>query len=349
MKSVKSTNWLGDEIVTHYDDHGNRIGETRFTKDMFGDKVAEHFDASGKRIGSSKAYTDFLGTEKVEHKDIHGYRTGESQTYTDFFGNVKTAHRDAYGNKIGESKTHTDFLGRDYTQTEYTAKGSSKGATHGGSSGGGSAAGSTVVGGAALTVLGFPMFIILIVLPVIAFWKMNQNGMESSAVIRSIIIGLCPIITLISIVRFRGKKTDAPAERVQYKRFIFLTSLLFLVLEICFIIYTKPIADGESKSNFLIFALCWVLKLIYSIIMGVYGRRAENVNIKERCYDVHGFAAKAFSATTAVMELTNGITEGAYADFIGLLILLIPSMLILCGVITIFSFVTNLIFKKIAG
>ena len=218
---------------------------------------------------------------------------------------------------------------------------------------GGGAPGNPAVGGAVagaiLTILGFPLFIILIVLPLVGFWRMNQNGAESTAVIRSIIIGLCPLVTLISIVRFHGKKTDAPAERTQYRKFIFLTSMLFLVLEICFMLYTKPIGDGESKSNFVIFALCWVPKLIYSIIMGVWGRKAENADVKNRCYSVHGFASKAFSATTAIMEITNCITEGAYADGFNLILLLIPSILILGGVITLFSFITNWFFKKIAG
>ena len=358
MKSVKSTNWLGDEVITHYDDHGNRIGETKITTDRSGKKSAEHYDANGNRTGSSKAYTDWLGNEKVEHSDVYGYRTGESQTYTDFWGNLETEHRDVYGHVIGKSKNYTDFLGRDYTETKYDKKDSEDGPSPGGSSGDGGASsvgvpGNPGVGGAAagavLTILGFPLFIILIVLPLVGFWRMNQNGMESTAVIRSIIIGLCPLVTLISIVRFHGKKTDAPAERGQYKRFIFLTSMLFLVLEICFMLYTKPIGDGESKSSFVIFALCWVPKLIYSIIMGVWGRKAENVDIKNRCYSVHGFASKAFSATTAIMEITNGITEGAYADGFNLILLLIPSMLILGGVITLFSFITDLIFKKIAG
>lgn len=357
MKSVKGTDWRGNEVVTHYDDHGNRIGETKFTTDMFGDKVAEHFDVNGNQIGSSKAYTDIFGNEKVEHKDIHGYRTGESQTYTDFWGNLKTEHRDVYGHIIGESKNYIDFLSRDYTETEYDKKDSEGCPAPGGSadygSVGGGAPGNPAVGGAAigaiLTILGFPLFIILIVLPLVGFWRMNQNGAESAAVIRSIIIGLCPLVTLISIVRFHGKKTDAPAERTQYRKFIFLTSMLFLVLEICFMLYTKPIGDGESKSNFVIFALCWVPKLIYSIIMGVFGRKTENADVKNRCYSVHGFASKAFSATTAIMEITNGITEGTYADGFNLILLLIPSMLILGGVITLFSFITNWFFKKIAG
>ena len=357
MKSIKSTDWLGNEVVTHYDDHGNRIGETKSTTDMFGDKVAEHFDANGNRTGTSKAYTDFSGNEKIEHRDVYGYRTGESEPYTDFLGNEKVIHRDVYGYRTGESQKHTDFLGRDYTRTEYDKKDSKGGPAADGStdygSVGGGAPGNPAVGGAVagaiLTILGFPLFIILIVLPLVGFWRMNQNGAESTAVIRSIIIGLCPLVTLISIVRFHGKKTDAPAERTQYRKFIFLTSMLFLVLEICFMLYTKPIGDGESKSNFVIFALCWVPKLIYSIIMGVWGRKAANADVKNRCYSVHGFASKAFSATTAIMEITNCITEGAYADGFNLILLLIPSILILGGVITLFSFITNWFFKKIAG
>ena len=359
MKSVKEKNWLGDDVIKHYDDNGNRIGETKFTTDMFGDKIAEHFDANGNRLGSSKAYTDFLGNEKVEHRDAYGYRTGESQEYTDFLGNEKVEHRDAYGNVIGESKSYTDFLGRDYTQTKYNAKDSGSGSgssgafSSGSSSGYGGAAGGASAGygsgGVILTILGIPLFIILIVLPLVGLWRMSQNGAESTAVIRSIIIGLCPVITLINIFRFHGKKTDSPAERAQYRKFIFLTSMLFLVLEIYFMLYTEPVGEGESKGSFVMFALCWVPKLIYSIIMGVRGRKAETANIKNRCYSVHGFASKAFSATVAVMEITNIITEEAFADGFNLIILFIPSMLILGGLIALFSFITNLIFKKIAG
>lgn len=178
---------------------------------------------------------------------------------------------------------------------------------------------------------------------------MNQNGAESTAMIRSIIIGLCPLVTLISAIRFHGKKADAPAERRQYRKFIFCTSMLFLVLEICFMLYTKPNADGYSKSSFIVFALCWVPKFVYAIVMGVWGRKASSAAVREKCFSVYDFASKAFSATTAVMEITNGITEGAYADPFNLILLLIPSLVILGGVITLFSFVTNWLFKKIAG
>lgn len=358
MKSTKSTDWLGNEVVTHYDDHGNRIGETKYTTDMFGDKIAEHFDATGNRTGTSKAYTDFFGNEKIEHKDVNGYRTGESEPYTDFFGNEKVTHRDVYGHKIGESQSYTNFMGHDYTRTDYDTKGSNDGASYSketssfggtaGSTGGGATVGD-VVGGFVFFILGIPLFILLIVLPLAAFLRMNQNGAESTAVIRSIIIGLCPIVTLISIIRFHGKKADAPAERAQYRKFIFCTSMLFLVLEICFMLYTKPNADGYSKSSFAIFALCWFPMLVYSIIMGIWGRRSCSKAARERCFSVYGFASKSFAATTAVMELTNGITEGAYSDIFKLILLLVPSMAILFAVIALFSFITNWIFKKIAG
>ena len=375
MKSVKSTNWLGEEVVTYYDDNGNRIGETKFTTDKFGDKIAEHFDANGNRTGTSKAYTDFLGNEKIEHRDVYGYRTGESQGYTDFLGNEKIEHRDVYGHVTGRSEVYPQSRGTDYIRTDYGTKGSDNGASYGkdtsnfgGAVGGtvgratpGGAVGGTVgrttpggavggaIGGVVLTILGLPLSIVLIVLPLVAFWRMNQNGAESTAMIRSIIIGLCPLVTLISIIRFHGKKADAPAERKQYRKFIFCTSMLFLVLEICFMLYTKPNADGYSKSSFIIFALCWVPKFVYAIVMGVWGRKASSAAVREKCFSVYDFASKAFSATTAVMEITNGITEGAYADPFNLILLLIPSLVILGGVITLFSFVTNWLFRKIAG
>ena len=350
MKSVKSTNWLGEEVVTYYDDNGNRIGETKFTTDKFGDKIAEHFDANGNRTGTSKAYTDFLGNEKIEHRDVYGHVTGRSEVYP-------------------------QSRGTDYIRTDYGTKGSDNGASYGkdtsnfgGAVGGtvgratpGGAVGGTVghatpggavggaIGGVVLTILGLPLSIVLIVLPLVAFWRMNQNGAESTAMIRSIIIGLCPLVTLISAIRFHGKKADAPAERRQYRKFIFCTSMLFLVLEICFMLYTKPNADGYSKSSFIIFALCWVPKFVYAIVMGVWGRMASSAAVREKCFSVYDFASKAFSATTAVMEITNGITEGAYADPFNLILLLIPSLVILGGVITLFSFVTNWLFRKIAG
>ena len=362
MKSVKSTNWLGQEVVTYYDDNGNRIGETKFTTDKFGDKIAEHFDANGNRTGTSKAYTDFLGNEKIEHRDVYGYRTGESQGYTDFLGNEKIEHRDVYGHVTGRSEVYPQSRGTDYIRTDYGTKGSDNGASYGkdtsnfGGAVGGTAGRATpggavggAVGGVVLTILGLPLFIVLIVLPLVAFWRMNQNGAESTAMIRSIIIGLCPLVTLISAIRFHGKKADAPAERRQYRKFIFCTSMLFLVLEICFMLYTKPNADGYSKSSFIIFALCWVPKFVYAIVMGVWGRKASSAAVREKCLSVYGFASKAFSATTAVMEITNGITEGAYADPFNLILLLLPSLVILGGVITLFSFITNWLFKKIAG
>ena len=66
MKSEKVTDIFGNEKVVHYDDYGNKVGESRVERGPLG-----------------------FGEERVVHYDVNGVKTGETRTEKNFFGGEK--------------------------------------------------------------------------------------------------------------------------------------------------------------------------------------------------------------------------------------------------------------------
>jgi len=51
-KSVEETDWLGNKYTTHYDDDGNKTGESREEKDWLGNEYIEHAGSAFKTTRS---------------------------------------------------------------------------------------------------------------------------------------------------------------------------------------------------------------------------------------------------------------------------------------------------------
>ncbi len=114
-KSYEREGFFG-KYTEHYDDQGNKIGESREREGFFG-KYVEHYDAHGNKIGESRDREGFFGAY-TEHTDTSGRKTGESREREGFFGKY-VEHTDSSGKKTGESRKREGFFG-DYTEHEGT-------------------------------------------------------------------------------------------------------------------------------------------------------------------------------------------------------------------------------------
>jgi hypothetical protein len=110
-----TTDWFGRPKQEHFDESGEKIGESRPDTDWLGQPKMVHEDAEGNVVGESKPDTDWLGNPKTVHTDVDGTRIGESRQDTDWLGTPKTVHMDADGNVIGESQDETDIFGQPQT------------------------------------------------------------------------------------------------------------------------------------------------------------------------------------------------------------------------------------------
>ena len=108
----KGSDWFGREIEEHFDDDGNKTGETRFTTDWLGNPVQEHFDEDGDKTGETRAGSDWLGNSRAEHFDTDGDRIGTSHNETTWLGEDVQRHYDAAGERVGETHSSTDWFGR---------------------------------------------------------------------------------------------------------------------------------------------------------------------------------------------------------------------------------------------
>jgi len=77
-RSEDKTDIWGDKYTVHYDDDGNKVGESREETDIWGDTYTEHSDTKGHKTGESVEKTDIWGDRYTEHTE-HGSR-GTSKT-----------------------------------------------------------------------------------------------------------------------------------------------------------------------------------------------------------------------------------------------------------------------------
>ena len=375
MKSEKVTDIFGNEKVVHYDDYGNKVGESQVERGFlgFGEERVVHYDANGVKTGESRQEKDFFGNDKVVHYNDYGIKTGESRQENGFLGlgEDRTVNYDAYGHKVSQTFTEKDFFGNEkqvtydsysgaktgqYTdETPYYSRKSSGSAQSGSSYGGGSSGYSggysagysgARSGGSVVDFLTGLAMLVLIALPFIMYFA-TKNSTSAVGLIRTAAIGVCPAITLAGLIMFHAKRSDSAALRRDKRRMIISTAALFLVQEICFMFYTDPAGEGDSLSSFILFVALWIPKLIYSIVTGIFTFKSnEGDEVCRKCY---AFASTAFAVISGAMELTNVISEGTLDDVLDVIILFIPAMAILCGVIYALTAATNWIYKKIAG
>ena len=364
MKSEKVTNIFGDEKTVHYDDYGRKIGESRMEKDFFGNEKTVHYDDYGRKTGESRMEKDFFGDEKTVHYDDYGRKTGETRMEKDFFGNEKTVHYDDYGRKTGETRMEKDFFGNEKWVTydkygvEKTGEYRDNTPHYGDSVSSGSSDSSGGYSGyhevhvptltakdAAWLLSTLVLTLLALAVPFILYIALKNSG-GAINLIRTAVTALCPAVTLFSIIMYRAKKTDGEAVRTGKRRMIISTFVLFAVQEAIFLAYTAPAANGDKFSSFLMFVCCWIPKLIYSVVCGIFSRKChDGGNTCDGCYF---FAAKAFAIVAALMETVNVIADGILGEFFAAVLYTVPAALILYGVIMVLSKGTDWIYKKIS-
>lgn len=366
MKSEKVTDIFGNEKVVHYDDYGNKVGESRVERGPlgFGEERVVHYDVNGVKTGETRTEKNFFGDEKAVHYDDYGIKTGESRQEKNFFGDEKTVHYDAYGRKTGQTVSEKDFFGNE-KQVTYDKYGTQKIGEYrdntpyyGGSSESAGSAGGysgysggyvpagrfTLKDGIAIAVTAV-LTLLMLAVPFILHAASKDSG-GAVSFIRNAVTALCPVITVLSIIMFRAKKSDGEAVRRGKRRMIISTFLLFAAQEVIFLFYTAPAANGDEFSSFLLFVCCWIPKLIYSVVCGIFSRKCGDRG--ETCDGCYFFAAKAFAIVAALMETVNVIADGIFRDFFAAVLYLIPAALILYGVILALSKGTDWIYKKIS-
>ena len=110
-KSIERDGVFG-KYTEHFDDDGNKIGESKIIDGVMG-KYVEHRDTEGRKIGESK-YREGVFEDYTEHFAKDGRKLGESKEREGIIEDY-TAHFDRDGRKIGESK-HREGIFRDYTE-----------------------------------------------------------------------------------------------------------------------------------------------------------------------------------------------------------------------------------------
>lgn len=229
-------------------------------------------------------------------------------------GDEKLVHYDKNGNKIGETWVQSS------------------------------------IGGILWLLTSVPGFIIFFI--VIAMMYATENSTASVNLIRSIICyGLSPVATLICALYALPRRADSEELRRAKAKMVITTAVLFFVLQCYFAFYTDPLAEeGDSLTSFIFFLIGWIPKLVYSIVMGIFTRKSTDFTAEDKYHSVHLFSSVAFGLITALMEITNIISEEILGgDFIKVLFIFIPALVLLLLVVIVLSVIADFIYRKIAG
>lgn len=343
MKSEKQTDIFGNEKIVHRDDAGRVVGETRMEKDIFGNERAVHYDSQGNVTGKSYVRKPLFGAERIEHEDANGQICGESREEEPLFGEKKLVHRDKNGNVIRESREISPLFGSSYVETTTQSAGHFPQAAAGASSGG------AAVGGAAGGIACIIALAVSIAL-YLAYCFMIDHSLEIIGILRSVVcVGLCPLLSLVCILKNRLPKNASASRRKARNRMLAATAMLFLLLEICFLLYTDPEAEGGAVLAFALFLCCWIPKLIYSVWSGTVARRCGGAKARGICDEIFRFASKAFAIAVCFMELVNVLAGESSKSPFRIIIVLLPAFAILWGVITLLTKLTDAIYRKIAA
>lgn len=106
----KETDFWGNEKEVHYDDDGNKAGETRYRETFFGNKVQDHYDAEGTKTGETRRH-EGLFSDKAVHFDSDGKPVGYTKDDETFFGDKIQRHYNNDDDVVGKSRYEETFFG----------------------------------------------------------------------------------------------------------------------------------------------------------------------------------------------------------------------------------------------
>ena len=110
---------LGEKFTAHFDDQGNKTGESRKRERLFGGEYSENSDATGQKVSESTPRQGLFGDEYLETRDRSGRLLSTSREKETLFGEKVIETRNAAGEKIGESRHRKTLFGPDGTETTY--------------------------------------------------------------------------------------------------------------------------------------------------------------------------------------------------------------------------------------
>ena len=179
---------------------------------------------------------------------------------------------------------------------------------------------------------------------------MIRHNLQIVEIIRSLVcVGLCPLLSLLCILKNRANRDATAAQRKARNSMLTATTTLFLLLEICFLLYTDPKSEADAVLAFVLFLCCWIPKVIYSIWGGVVVRKSDIPATREACDKIFCFASKAFAATVCLMELVNVLAGETSESIFRIIIMVVPGIVILWLVISLLTGLTDKLYRKIAG
>jgi len=108
----------GNEKEEHFDDKGDKTGETRFEKDWLGNSVQRHYDDKNEKTGETRKGSDWLGRDRAEHFNNKKEKTGQSRNEADWVGRPVQTHYDNSGSEVGTTRRTDDWLGRSRKEHE---------------------------------------------------------------------------------------------------------------------------------------------------------------------------------------------------------------------------------------
>jgi FtsH-binding integral membrane protein len=110
---------LGGKYRDHFDDQGNKTGESRKRERLFGGDYFENTDTTGRKVSESSRRKDILGDEYIETRDPSGRLLSTSRERETLFGEKIIETRNAEGQKIAESRHRETLFGSDRIETTY--------------------------------------------------------------------------------------------------------------------------------------------------------------------------------------------------------------------------------------
>jgi YARHG domain len=110
---------LGGKYKAHFDDQGNKTGESRKRERLFGGEYFENTDTAGRKVSESTPREGILGDEYLETRDPSGRLLSTSREKETLFGEKIIETRNAAGEKISESRHRKTLFGSDRTETTY--------------------------------------------------------------------------------------------------------------------------------------------------------------------------------------------------------------------------------------
>ena len=361
IRSYKETTFSGKEYIAHYDEDGNKIGETWEEKKFSGETVTRHYDKDGNLVGESRNEKTFFGTPVIRHYDKDNNQVSESREGTSFSGKPILRHygKDGY---IGKSYSGQTLSGKDYVEYKSDDKRNAGGQSGAGFFGDGGAqtssdslspsSGVPISAGEfaremLVWLLGMLLSAAALIGMVLALLYASKNGGDVLEWMRMALApALCPVAMAVLAIDCRKLGRKTPQGKALRRRLMIASFALFLALEIVFLIHTRPGADLDDDRGFFMFLVCWAPALVYTVLCGAFCRGKSEGRVMS---EIYCFASSVYAAVVSVMEFMIMLASGAMDETMELILYLLPACAILGFVVFVLRKLLDGVFRLIAG